>query len=173
MNIVKLEPIEQITLLDDGKFPNSLCPALLYRNVLDIPSLFPATHVKQLFARNDWTNSWDSGIFEYHHYHSTTHKVLGIYSGKTTLQLGGENGPKIKLQKGDVLVIPAGVAHRNIGNENDVGCVSAYPRGRSYDVNYGKPGERPGTDNNISKIPLPTRDPLFGGSKGLIKVWKP
>jgi uncharacterized protein YjlB len=164
--------IKQILLQDDGVFPNSRYPALLYKGALDIPLLFPATYVKHLFERNAWSNSWDAGIFEYHHYHSLTHEVLGIYSGKTTIQLGGENDPAIAVAKGDVLVIPAGVAHKNLGGENDVGVVGAYPDGRDYDTNYGNPGERPGTDENIRQVPVPAIDPVFGQTKGLTMIWK-
>jgi uncharacterized protein YjlB len=64
--------IGHFTLNDDGVFPNSHLPALLYQNILDIPFLFPATHVNQLFKKNGWYNSWDAGIFEYHHYHIIT-----------------------------------------------------------------------------------------------------
>src|ERR1700749_4869793 len=102
--------IEQIVLQDDGIFPNSRLPVLHYKGVLDIPLLFPATHVQHLFEENGWSNSWDAGIFEYHHYHSITHEVLGIYSGSTTIQLGGEQGQKLTIEKGDVVIIPAGVS---------------------------------------------------------------
>ena len=153
------QEIQQIHLTDDGTFPNS-----------PLPLLFPAKHVTDLFESHNWSNSWDDGIFEYHHYHSITHEVLGIYSGETTVQLGGEHGEKIKIQKGDVLVIPAGVAHKNLGKENDIGCVGAYPDGRDYDMNYGKPGERPGTDHNIHHVPLPKTDPVYGEG-GLMHIW--
>jgi uncharacterized protein YjlB len=55
--------------------------------------------------------------------------------------LGGEQGTKITIEKGDILVIPAGVAHKNIGKENDAGVVGAYLNARDYNMNYGKPGE--------------------------------
>ena len=164
--------IEQILLQDDGVFPNSHLPALLHKGALVIPLLFPATHIKHLFEKNGWSNSWDDGVFEYHHYHSITHEVLGIYSGSTNIQLGGGKGPKIFIEKGDVLIIPAGVAHKNLGAENSIGVVGAYPDGRDYDMNYGNPDERPETDQNIKKVPVPGSDPVFGTDKGLIKLWK-
>jgi uncharacterized protein YjlB len=164
--------IVKFSLQDNGVFPNSRLPALLYKGVLDIPLLFPATYVAHLFENNGWSNSWDAGIFEYHHYHSITHEVLGIYSGKTTIQLGGEKGEQVTVEKGDVLVIPAGVAHKNLGGENDVGVVGAYPGGKDYDMNYGEQGERPGTDNNIKAVPIPEKDPVFRSENELIKLWK-
>lgn len=163
--------IQRITLRDDGIFPNSHLPVLLYKCILDLPLLFPATHVKNLFEKHGWLNSWDAGIFEYHHYHSITHEVLGVYEGKTMLLLGGEHGVQINIEKGDVLLIPAGVAHKNLGNEDDVSVVGAYPDGDTYDMNYGKRGERPGTDENIQKVPIPPSDPL-GTENNLLSIWK-
>jgi uncharacterized protein YjlB len=163
--------IQELLIADDGVFPGSKLPVLLYKGVLDIPLLFPATHVEHIFEKNGWTNSWDAGIFTYHHYHSITHEVLGIYSGRATLQLGDDLGPTILLEKGDVLVIPAGVAHKNLNGENDVSVVGAYPGGLDYDMNYGKPGERPGTDQNIAKVPLPATDPVQGKNGELTRRW--
>jgi uncharacterized protein YjlB len=164
--------IERIILQDDGVFPNSRLPALLYKGALDIPLLFPAAHVKHLFEKNGWSNSWDAGIFEYQHYHSVTHEVLGIYKGQTKLQLGGASGPKIFIEKGDVLIVPAGVAHKNLGAEDSVGVIGAYPGGSDYDMNYGKPGERPGTDKNINSLSAPVSDPVMGEHKGLTTIWR-
>jgi uncharacterized protein YjlB len=75
------------------------------------------------------------------------------------------------LEKGDVLVIPAGVAHKNLDEENDVGVIGAYPDGRDYDMNYGKPAERPQTDENIARVPIPFTDPLQGKNGELTKRW--
>jgi len=164
--------IQEILIADDGLFPGNKLPALLYKNVLDISLLLPAKHVRHLFEKNGWRNSWDAGIFTYHHYHSVTHEVLGIYSGKATIQLGDDKGPKFLVEKGDVLVIPAGVAHKNLDEENDVGVVGAYPDGRDYDMNYGQPGERPKTDENIARVPVPATDPLEGPAGELIRRWR-
>jgi uncharacterized protein YjlB len=147
---------------DDGTFPGNLLPALLFKNALDVPLLFPATYVRQVFGDNNWSNSWDAGIFTYHHYHSVTYEVLGIYSGNATIQLGGDNGPSVLLEKGDVLVIPPGVAHKNLDGENDVGVIGAYPDGKHYDMNFGKTGERPGTDQQIARVPVPAANPIGG-----------
>jgi len=166
-----MPPPLQIQTHDNGVFPNSKFPALLYKKVLDIPTLFPATHVSNIFQKNNWGNSWDAGIFEYHHYHSTVHEVLGVYKGSTTVLLGGDAGIEVKLEKGDVLIIPAGVAHKNLGNENDIGCVGAYPYDQPYDMNYGKPGERPHVDDNLRRVPIPDSDPVQGKDGGVQKIW--
>src|SRR5689334_7359155 len=147
---------------DDGIFPNNRLPILHYPKVLELPQLLPAHAVKKLFQENNWTNNWKQGIYTYHHYHSNKHEVLGVCKGETLLELGGEKGITLLIQEGDVLIIPAGVAHINLGKENDVDCVGGYPDGRDYDMNYGKPGERPRADHNIASLPLPGTDPVFG-----------
>jgi len=164
--------IKEYFLKDDGTFPNSHLPVMFYKNALKLPSLFPAKFIKKQFKENNWKNSWKSGIFEYHHYHSITHEVMGVYKGKTTLLLGGKKGVKITIEKGDVLIIPAGVAHKNLKKETDVKCVGAYPNGKNYDMNYGKAKERPKADKNIRKVKLPKKDPVFGKDGGIITSWK-
>src|SRR5688572_17402941 len=114
--------VEQHVLKDDGTFPNSLLPVLHYKRVLKLPPLFAATYIKRLFKKNNWTNSWKYGIFEYHHCHSITHEVLGGYKGQARIQLGGDEGIELLLKKGDVLIIPAGVAHKNNDGEQQIGC---------------------------------------------------
>jgi uncharacterized protein YjlB len=160
-----------IYLKDTGEFPNSRLPAVVYRQVFRLPVLFKGRHVRKIFARNRWTNAWDSGVFTYHHYHSTSHEVLGFYKGSTILQLGGPNGRQITVDAGDVLIIPAGVAHKNLGREHQVGCIGAYPDGRGYDINTGQPGERPATDRAIAALPVPERDPVYGISEGILLLW--
>jgi uncharacterized protein YjlB len=156
---------------DNGDFPGNRVPVILYKNVLRLPILFKAFYIKRTFSRHGWTNAWNSGIFTYSHYHSTTHEVLGFFRGKTTILLGGEIGHKVEVCKGDVLIIPAGVAHKNMGSEYQVKCIGAYPGGRNYDINTGLPGERPATDQNIRALPLPEEDPLYGSREGLHKIW--
>jgi uncharacterized protein YjlB len=86
--------------------------------------------------------------------------------------LGGEQGVTLFVEEGDVLIIPAGVAHMNLGEEKDVICVGGYPDGKDYDMNYGKKSERPATDENIASVTLPLTDPVFGKKDGLLKLWK-
>lgn len=159
-------------LSDDGIFPNSHLPVLIYKNVLDFPLFFDAAYITSLFEKNGWTNSWKGGIFSYHHYHSNAHEVLGIYKGKTEVLLGGENGIEVSLERGDVIVIPAGVAHKNLGNEHAIACVGAYAGGAAYDICTGKTGERPLADATLLTLPLPDRDPVLGLKGGIEKYWK-
>jgi uncharacterized protein YjlB len=152
-------------------FPNSPLPVIIYRRILSVPFLFAYGHVKKLFSANDWTNAWRAGIFTYHHYHSNTHEVMAVINGETSIMLGGDNGLVVTIAKGDIIIIPAGIAHKNLGEEDDVTCVGAYPEGRSYDMNYGNPGERPRTDENIRNTPVPAADPVLGIGNGVVSWW--
>ena len=143
---------------------------ILYKNAFDDRGRPGASWLEKRFAENNWTNSWRNGIYSFHHYHSTSHEVLGVYSGNALVHLGGEEGEKVKVEAGDVIIIPAGVGHKNLGSKG-LGVVGAYPDGRSWDLNRGRPGERPKADQNIAALPIPEADPLLGSDDGLTKIW--
>jgi len=158
-------------LKDDGVFPNSRLPLVLYRLAVRLAGKDPAAVFEQLFAENGWHGSWRNGIYPYHHYHSTAHEVLGVYRGSARVQLGGERGVVHEVHPGDVIIIPAGVAHKNLGSSGDFGVVGAYPEGQDWDMNYGKPGERPKSDRNIRRVALPKADPVYGVAGPLMEKW--
>jgi len=165
-----VEP-EQFRFKDDGVFPNSVLPVLLYRQAFtEVEDR--ASVVEQCFAENDWTNSWRNGVYSFTHYHSTTHEVLGAYGGAATLRLGGEHGKNVEVHAGDVIVIPAGVAHQNIGASADFAVVGAYPDGREWDLLRGRAGERPKADRTIAALPMPDYDPICGVEGPLRQIWK-
>lgn len=159
-------------LTDDGVFPNSSLPLLVYRHAVAVPEQNQPEAFERLFASNGWRHSWRNGIYSYRHYHSTAHEVLGIYRGSARVEFGGEGGLVHDIKAGDVLVIPAGVAHKKLGSSSDFGVVGAYPEGQDWDMNYGGPGERPQVDRNISEVPLPKTDPLFGAEGPLFEHWE-
>ena len=155
---------------DDGQIPNSKHPLLVYKNGFIAGGDERAQWLEEKFASHNWSNSWRNGVYDYHHYHSITHEVLGVYNGKALLHLGGEHGEKIEVEAGDVIVIPAGVAHKYLDGEY-LKVVGAYPNGSNYDLKKGKPGERPQADKNIASIAIPEQDPLFGKSHGVPVFW--
>jgi uncharacterized protein YjlB len=161
------EPVRHV-FADDGIFPNSKLPVLVYRRASAAPA---DAALEQMFDAHHWSSAWRNGLFSVHHYHSTAHEVLGIYQGWVRAKLGGEKGTLLTLEAGDVLVIPAGVAHKNEGSSADFKVVGAYPDGTGPDMQYGKPGERPGTDRSIARVPRPAADPVHGPSGPLAKLW--
>lgn len=156
----------------NGLIPNnSRVPLLLYKQAVALPDDDPASVFEALFGQNSWHGSWRNGIYSFHHYHSTAHEVLGIYRGSATVQLGGDGGLTVELSAGDVVVIPAGVAHKNLGSSPDFGVVGAYPVGQQWDMNYGKDAEHPQVDRNIARVPKPDQDPLYGAQGPLTERW--
>lgn len=155
-------------------FPNNRLPVLLYRNAIDLPDQKnkAAAILQKIFLNHGWSNTWKNGVYTFHHYHSNTHESLGISSGNLTLILGGPGGRKIKIKKGDLLILPAGVGHKSLSASEDFLCVGAYPQGKEYDINLGRPGELKAAIARIKKMSVPKQDPLFG-REGFIKVyWK-
>ena len=82
----------------------------------------------------------------------------------------GTKEKKVTVSAGDIIVIPAGVGHKNLGSEN-LGVVGAYPNGMPVDLMRAQPGERPRVDENIAAVPFPETDP-FLGKAGLLNIWK-
>jgi len=163
---------QSVVFEDDGTYPNNVrLPLVVFQQVFDAaPAVNPAI-IETAFNQNDWESAWRNGLFAYHHYHSSAHEALGVYSGWVKVQLGGPGGEAITAQAGDVIIIPAGVAHKNLDQSPDFSVVGAYPRGQSCDMMYGKAGERPGADDAIRNVSLPTADPVFGKTGPLMKLW--
>ena len=169
-SISKRPKVIKKVLKDDGTFPNSHLPVIIYKNALELPEERPAKIIEEVFKKNSWSNPWRDGIYDYHHYHSVSHEVIGVYEGSTRVELGGAKGIVQLVEKGDIIIIPAGVAHRNVTPDSPFKCVGAYPGGSDYDILKGEPGERPQADKNIEKVPLPEKDPIYGDGR-LFKHW--
>ena len=162
---------EQLHFEDDGIYPGSVLPVLLYRAAITVDAQDRASVFERAFAQNDWRNSWRNGVYSFAHYHSTSHEVLGVYDGTAKLRLGGEHGLTVDVRAGDVILIPAGVAHHNIGTSVDFSVVGAYPDGRDWDLLRGLPGERPDSDRTIAALPIPDCDPIYGVDGPLQQIW--
>jgi uncharacterized protein YjlB len=164
--------IEHYLFADDGNVPNNpRLPLIVYRGALETGD-DAAASCMALFDRNGWTGAWQNGVYSHHHYHSSAHEVLGIAAGWVRVRLGGEGGQTVELRAGDVVVIPAGVAHKNEGASPDLLVVGAYPRGQSPDVrgpgaaDYGRALPR------IAAVPLPAADPVHGAWGPLLERWR-
>ena len=151
----------------EGPFPNNpRVPLLVYRRVFRGGrggSIDPA-EIETLFESNGWSDGWRNGIFAYHHYHSSSPEVLGCYSGRARVLLGGDSGVEAEFAAGDVIVIPPGVAHKNLGASGDFRCVGAYPDGLSPDLMLCRPEELAAARRRIAAVPLPRNDPVFGAA---------
>src|SRR5260370_41423756 len=120
--------IETYRFTDDGIVPNNpALPLVVYRRALPAAG-DRASACERMFAQHGWPDSWRNGIYGHHHYPSTAHEVLGIARGNAKVRLGGEGGQTVALDAGDVVVIPAGVAHKREGASSGLPVIRAHPR---------------------------------------------
>jgi uncharacterized protein YjlB len=123
-----------------------------------------------LFASNRWSTSWRNGIYEYAHYHSRIHEVLGIARGYAKVRFGGVHGRVIELSSGDVAILPAGTGHQRLQASNDLLVVGGYPASGSYDkCSNGEVHAE--ALKTIPKVPGPDNDPVCGSDGQLLQLW--
>ena len=157
----------------DGAIPNNeRCPLLIYPGAVALAGPDPAAVFEALFESNRWTGSWRNGIHPFHHYHSTAHEVLGIYSGEATVQFGGDNGVTVTARPGDVVVVPAGVGHKRLNSSGRLGVVGAYPAGQHPDMCVAKLTSARRHADVVAGVPLPERDPVCGADGPLFDHWR-
>ncbi|GKU83445.1 cupin domain-containing protein [Niallia sp. NCCP-28] len=142
----------------------------------------PVLHYKQVFQNNEdkmemiitsnnWKNTWINGIYDFHHYHSNAHEVLGILKGSGLLLIGGESGTKVIVNSGDILVLPAGTGHKKLSASIDFQVIGAYPDGQEFNLKQNTKEDIEGTGEEIKKALLPTKDPVYGEHGPLVKLW--
>lgn len=161
--------VETFLLQPSGRMPNNrYLPLLVYRSVLTLDT-DPATACEKRFAEHGWTGAWRNGIYDYDHFHATMHEVLGIVRGRVKARFGGDGGVEAELRAGDVVVIPAGVAHRNLGASQDLLVIGAYPDGGNGDDDIHT--NRDAAAISADQVPVPSADPVFGRQGPLRQHW--
>jgi len=163
--------IETHLFADDGTVPNNELPLVLYRGVLGNEGDL-AARCEALFNANGWPGPWRNGIYGHHHYHSTAHEVLGIARGNARVRLGGEQGAIVELRAGDVVVIPAGVAHKREAASGDLLVIGSYPRGQRPDICRADAASHDKSAANVARVALPVSDPVTGRADPLIDCWR-
>ena len=161
---------EFLTLPRAGTMPNSRLPVILHRGALEAGA--SAAVYEKTFARNGWFNAWRNGVYPFHHFHSTSHEVLGIARGRAVLRLGGEPGRDVPVLAGDVVILPAGTGHRRISSEGAFLVVGAYPDGRAWDLlepDRLSEADVAAAEERIAGLPVPARHPATGES--MASIW--
>ncbi len=157
---------------DDGLVPNHPAwPLVIYRGVVQQRNEFdPAGVLEALFERNGWTGSWRGGVYDYVHYHSQIHEVLGVARGSAKVQFGGRRGRTLSIKAGDVAVLPAGTGHQCLWASGDFLAVGAYPQTGKYDE-CRTVEDRDRALKTVPKVPRPAKDPIFGADGPMVKQW--
>ncbi len=147
-----------------GMLPNSRFPLLVHRG--GVPGGGEEA-MRARFRANGWLNNWVyPGIYTYAHFHSTSHECLGVAAGWMEVELFGQGGRRVRVEAGDVIVLPAGVSHSMTGNSEDVMMVGGYPDGRDWDnIREEVAGAQVmrAAAKRIMMLPIPSRDPVTGG----------
>jgi uncharacterized protein YjlB len=160
-----------LQLSRNGWMPNNeKLPVLLYHQVFALHGDDPALLLEQTFRRNDWPPQWRNGVYDFHHYHSTAHEVLGFAVGHARLMLGGENGHDVVVHAGDVAVLPTGTGHCKLEASEDFLVVGAYPPNQIWDICRSAP--TPAASDRMEHLPFPKWDPVAGVSGALVRAWR-
>lgn len=148
-------------LAENGHFPNSPLPVLLYLNVYggqrpDFPGLF---------ARSGWGGIWVNGVYSFHHFHASAFEALGCQAGWARLILGGPGGQEVTVNRGDAVLLPPGTGHFLKESSPDFLIAGAYPKGQSPDLQRGSAREFEALKEACRSVRLPETDPVTGAQR--------
>lgn len=163
-------PVQPLLLQSNGWVPNNPhLPVLIYVKAVAVSERDPAAVFEKMFSANGWPPQWRYGVYDFHHYHTDGHEVLGVASGYARLILGGPDGRVLEVSSGDVLLLPAGTGHCNVDSSDDFLVVGAYPPGQNGNICR----EAPSAEQlaSIAKLPFPRQDPVQGIHGALRRHW--
>lgn len=150
---------------------NSACPLLVYRACFAGAREHLAECFERTFRMNAWPPAWRYTIYDYPHYHSTSHEVIGVFRGEAQVRFGDSAGVTLHLVAGDAVVIPAGVSHERRRQAEDFTAVGAYPEDFFVDeLRRSDAARRDEAARRIAGLPIPP-DPLDGDGGFLPKLW--
>lgn len=172
--LVRARKAGTLRFKDDGLVPNHpRWPLIVYRTPVKLPDdLDPAAIFEALFERNGWREAWRDGIYDYTHYHSRIHEVLGVARGHAKVQFGGPKGRMLTVKAGDVAVLPAGTGHKCIEASRDFLVVGAYPPTGTYDECRDNAADHDRAVKTIPKVGRPRKDPVYGPDGPLRGLWR-
>jgi uncharacterized protein YjlB len=162
--------IDRLQLSCNGWMPNNdRLPVLLYRRAFSLSGDI-ANVMERAFATNAWPPQWRNGVYDFHHFHSTAHEVLGFAAGSAQIILGGEGGHTVAVNTGDVAVLPAGTGHCRLSATSDFLVIGAYPANQHWDICRTAPDAA--TLERMRALPFPPSDPVTGRGGALTDAWR-
>jgi uncharacterized protein YjlB len=172
VDLARVQKPHRVRFKDDGLVPNHpRWPLIIYRNAVALDDRQePAAVIEDLFEANGWRDTWREGIYDYVHYDSRIHEVLGIARGKGRARFSSEKGRIFVLKAGDV-AMPAGTGHQCLSADDDFLVVGASPPAGTC-VECTTVEDRRRALKTILKVPVPRKDPVYGAGGPLSKLWK-
>ncbi|ORY61369.1 uncharacterized protein BCR38DRAFT_439984 [Pseudomassariella vexata] len=190
--MVSMSAPEQYHIKPTPHCPNNRLPVLVYRGVLPTP-LDEGT-ASEALQLNGWVKKGTWGTITVKHFHPNTHECYGIFQGASELVFGeggaDESGKGIRchVRAGDVVVVPAGVAHASVATEEEGGTqnesgdghkpykyIGVYPEGaphwRSELGNRMLSSEDEDLTNEVASVAAPSADPVYGPHGPLMDIW--
>lgn len=156
---------------EEDTIPNSPLPVLIYRGVFDKNYEPCEEWLIKKFVSNKWIYNQAHHVFRYCHYYSNTHVVLGICSGNADLSIGGTSGITARIEKGDVVIVPAGVGLQLADASKDFKLVGAYSTKDTPTMMKDDGVGRALAEIQITATELPDLDPILGPEDGLLNIW--
>ncbi len=158
-----------LLLLDpDPIIPNSTLPVLIYRAAI-APKNGKALGFKDLYNANDWHGVWRNGIYDFHHFHSISHEVLGIEAGRAQVRLGGDYRRQCRCRSRRCVDPPAGTVIA-VSAPRPISASSAAIRAaRSIRISCVRDSDT--ALANIKAVALPKTDPVQGKDGSLLRLW--
>ena len=74
--------------------------------------------------------------------------MLGVAEGKVTLRLGDDEGHLVRLDAGDMLVLPSGAGYRGLGGDDGLKVIGTQGRAMPRVA--------------LPRVALPRADPIYG-----------
>ncbi|HEY0795460.1 MAG TPA: cupin [Acidisarcina sp.] len=165
---------EELRLTRNGWMPNNeRLPVLIDRRAFDVSAnglKDVAARMEDVFGGNGWPAQWRNGVYDFHHFHSTAHEVLGFAAGKAKLMLGGGGGHEVVVEAGDVAVLPCGTGHCRIEADDKFLVIGAYPEGQHWDICRAAPDEE--AVRRMRQLRFPKSDPVSGAAGPLAAAWR-
>jgi uncharacterized protein YjlB len=158
---------------DDGIVPNHpRWSLIIYRKAIRFTRTYEAAPIiDALFEANGWGRSWRDSVYDFVHYHSQVHEVLGVARGHGLVEFGGLKGRRLLLSAGDIAILPAGTGHRLLKATKDFLVVGAYPASGAYDE-CTDTRDRVRAIKRIASVGKPKTDPVYGKDGPLVRLWR-